>query len=250
MSRWFAAVAALLAGSVAALAQKQPGGLPPRSSPADYAAQVSVAGLTYAASLVPAVEVKRLFAFDISKSYVVFEVAVYPASAVLELNPDAFVARSSHGGNEVRCADSDTVAAVIQQKNAPIPGSRTQTVTTSAEIGHESGTDPYTGQRVHGTYTAAGVAVTNRDPGPSSTPAPGGYPQDRDLLERQLWAKSLPHGQIRQALAGYLYFPSSELKKKSSGVYELEYLGLDAGPVLNGNAGSAQVVLHVPAKSR
>ncbi|MBV8071090.1 MAG: hypothetical protein JO270_14370, partial [Acidobacteriaceae bacterium] len=134
MSRWFAAVAALLAGSVAALAQKQPGGLPPRSSPADYAAQVSVAGLTYAASLVPAVEVKRLFAFDISKSYVVFEVAVYPASAVLDLNPDAFVARSSHGGNEVRCADPDAVAAVIQQKNAPIPGSRTQTVTTSAEI--------------------------------------------------------------------------------------------------------------------
>ncbi len=128
-----------------AFSQQQPRGVRARSSPGDYAAQVTVAGITYAASLLPADEVKHLFAFDISKTYVVFEVAVFPRTiSDFVLNADSFVVRSIQTGDPVRRADSATVASVIQQKNAPPPNG---SVIASAEIGYESGRDPVTGRR-------------------------------------------------------------------------------------------------------
>jgi hypothetical protein len=115
--------------------------------------------------------------------------------------------------------------------------------------GYESGTDPYTGRRVHGTYTAAQVGVGgSNNPGPPRYPSPGGYPQDRALLEGQLWDKSLPEGEVQRPTAGYLYFPASLLKKKSNDVYELQYLGPQDRPQL-ANA-PAKVELRVPAKAR
>lgn len=235
----------------ASSAQHQPKGIPARSGPAEYTAQTTVSGVTYAASLIPPNEVKHLFAFDISKHYIVFEVAVYPAtSSSIDLDREEFIARSSPSGDEVRCTDSITAASVIQQSKLPAPQSRAGNVTTSATVGYETGTDPYTGQRYHGTYTATEVSVDNRDPGPPLPPSPGGYPQDRDLLESQLWAKSLPGGQIRQPVAGYLYFPISALKKKASGTYLLEYAGSSQTPVLNGSASSEAIQLQIPAKGR
>jgi hypothetical protein len=230
--------------------------VPARSTPDDYAAHISApqanGPATFAASIVSADEVKRLFAFDISKSYVVFEVAVYPkAGSTVDLDPDGFVVRSSRDGEPVRNTDSVTVASVIQQKNLPPPPSKGPVVVASTAVGYESGTDPYTGQRVHGTYTASQVAVGNgRDYGPPAMPSPGGYPQDRVLLENQLWDKSLPSGQIRQPAAGFLYFPISLLKKNASGAYELEYLGSDHEPELIGSNSRRKIVLEVPAKKR
>lgn len=229
----------------------QPRGVAPRSTPADYTAHVSINGVTYAASLLSPAEVKHAFAFDISRSYVVFEVAVYPqSSARIDLDPNGFVVRSSHSGEPLRPSDSVTVASDIQQKNLPPLPSRGPAVTASTAIGYESGTDPYTGQRYHGTYTASQVAVDNRDNFPPVAPSPGGYPQDRALLENQLWDKSLPQARVERPTAGYLYFPSSPLKKKSSGEYELEYLGSRDEPVLNGGASSQRIVLVIPAKTK
>ena len=247
MSRYLTGASLLLLGSVIC-AQQQSKGIPPRSTPADYKGHLTVAGVTYAASLVPADEVKRIFAFDISKSYVVFEVALYPQpNLTSDLNPDGFLARSSQAADPVRRADSITVASVIQQKNIPQP-SKTVPVAVSTVVGYESGRDPYTGQRVHGTYTATEVGVglgDNRIPPP---PSPGGYPKDRALLERQLWDRSLPGGRIGQPTAGYLYFPAS-LLKKAKGSYELEYVGSEPQPVLNGRHSQSAVQLQVPAKN-
>ena len=232
-------------------APPQPKGVPARSNPADYTAHLSVGGVTYAAALVPANQVKHAFAFDISKSYVVFEVAVYPqAPSHVDLDPDGFVLRSSPTGDPVRASDNVTVASEIQQKNLPPPPSNRPAVTASTAIGYESGTDPYTGQRYHGTYTASQVAIDNRDNFPPAPPSPGGYPQDRALLEYQLWDKSLPQARIDRPTAGYLYFPSSLLKKKGNGEYELEYLGSDREPVLNGSAAPQKITLVIPAKSK
>src|ERR1700684_1861063 len=92
------AVAVWLCSSIlsAQQAPPQPKGGPARSSPTDYTAQVSTGGVTYAAALLSADQVKHAFAFDISKSYVVFEVAVYPqASSPVEIDPDGYIARSS-----------------------------------------------------------------------------------------------------------------------------------------------------------
>ncbi|HLH05538.1 MAG TPA: hypothetical protein VKX25_22405 [Bryobacteraceae bacterium] len=222
------------------LAQQANRGIAPRPAAQDYAAQGSTSGVTYAAALLPSAQVKKLFAFDISKDYVVFEVAAYPASGSnAEITADDFLLRPAKSGEPVRPSDPTTVASAIQQKNLPKRGSESSpTVVAGTEVGYESGRDPYTGQRVHGTYTSTGVGVgVGGDPGPPRMPSPGGYPQDRELLENQLWDKMLPDGHFDRAVAGYLYFPSSLLKKRSNGMYELEYLG-------NGE----KVKLEIPAK--
>ena len=251
MHRFVTGAAALFLCSGVVFAQ-QPRGVPARSAPADYTSQVTVNGVTYAASLLSPEQVKHAFAFDISRSYVVFEVGLYPTAGTrLNLDPDGFVVRSSHAGEDIRSSDSVTVASDIQQKNLPPPPSNRPSVTASTAIGYESGTDPYTGQRYHGTYTASQVSVDNsRDNLPPVMPSPGGYPQDRALLENQLFDKSLPQARIDRPTAGYLYFPSSLLKKKTGREYELEYLGSDQQPVLNRGASTQKVVLMVPARTK
>ncbi len=248
---WHCAVFLLAAGS--AFAQqlpRQPHGVPARSTPGDYRTHIQVNGITYAASVIPQSEVKRIFAFDISKNYVVFEVAVYPGNANAVLDPDGFVVRVPRSLDLERSADSMTVASVVQQENLPKPPPRVGPVSASTEVGYESETDPYSGRRVHGTYTDTQVGITaGGDPGPPPLPGPGGYPQDRRLLENQLWDKSLPAGQIRRPTAGYLYFPVSLIKKKSNGLYQLQYLAPQ-------DSNSSQIVapqkveLSVPVKNK
>ncbi len=243
----------LVLSASAAWAQQAPPrahGVPVRATPGDYPVHLQLNGVTYAASVVPATEVKHIFAFDLTKTYVVFEVALYPdAGSHVQLDPGGFVVRIPRTGDIAHNADSVTVASVIQQENIPKPPSRVGPVVASTEVGYESGTDPYTGRRVHGTYTATEVGVAAGDgPGPPRYPSPGGYPQDRALLESQLWDKSLPEGDIRRPTAGYLYFPVSLLKKKSDNVYQLQYLGPQDQPQL-ANA-PAKIELSVPAKSR
>ncbi len=232
--------------------KQQSRGVPPRTSPADYPAHLELKGANYAAALLSSDQVKHIFAFDISKSYVVFEVAVYPAAGSrLEIDPDGFVVRGAQTADFIHPADSITVASVIQQKNLPRQSQKTGVVVASTEIGYESGHDPYTGRPVHGTYTASQVGVgTGPDGCPPPMPSPGGYPQDRELLEDQLWGTSLPEGAIVRPTAGYLYFPASSLKKKAGNSYELDYLGSgrDEPPPLA--ATPQKIQLQVPAKSR
>lgn len=255
MLRFRIALAALCFGSGLLLAQQQsapqPKGVPARSTADDYTAHISVDGVTYAASLLSADQVKHAFAFDISKNYVVFEVAVYPqVPSSFNLDPDGFVVRSSSGSEPVHASDSVTVASEIQQKNLPSPPSNKPAVTASTAVGYESGTDPYTGQRYHGTYTATEVGVDNRNNFPPAPPSPGGYPQDRALLENQLWDRSLPQAKVDRPTAGYLYFPVSLVKRKSGGQYVLQYLGSDREPVLSGNTSPQKIELVIPTKAK
>lgn len=231
--------AAIIIGS-SLVAGQNPPGLHPRATPADYAVTQQSKSATYAASLIPADQVKHLFAIDISKTYVVFEIACYPQSGSISLDPTDFVIKSPKYSEFVRPADATTVAAVMQDKNTPRPPSaRSTDVYTEAGVGYETATDPATGRRVHGTYTEAGVGVGN---GPNAPypypPRPGASPQDRMTLEQELAEKALPAGNVTSPVAGYLYFPASSLKK-SNGSYQLQYLGDPSG----------RVELQVPAKS-
>ena len=220
-------------------------GIHPRASAADYAASEQTKNATYAAAIVPASQVKHLFAVDISKTYTVIELACYPSQAgAATVDPTDFVVKILKNSEFVHPVDPVTVAAVMQDKNTPRPPSaRNPDVYTEAGVGYESGTDPVTGRRVHGTYTEAGVGMgTGRDGGPYPYPAPppaGATPQDRAMLEQQLAEKALPGGSFSVPVAGFLYFPANSLKK-SSGSYELEYLG-DA---------SGKMTLRLPAKER
>ena len=236
------AVSFLAAVSLPVSAQSpSPYAIHPRPSASDYAVSTQTPSATFAASLVPRSEVKRLFAVNISDTYVVLEVACYPAaSSSVTLSADDFLIKAD--SDFTHPADAETVASVIQEKNTPHRASTpSTTVTTTAGVGYESETDPYTGRRIHGTYTDVGTAVGVGEPdnGRPLPPPPGSTSYDRMTLQDQLAQRALPSGTFNAAVAGFLYFPAKELKKKN-GVYELEYL----------SGGAGAVRLQVPAKNR
>ena len=221
-----------------------PYGVHPRPSPADYAASRQTPSATFAASLVARDEIKRLFSVDISKNYVVIEVGIYPSqSGSVQIAADDFLVKTGASGSAyTHPADAATVASVMQEKNTPKPPSRnTPTVVTTAGIGYDSGTDPYTGRRVHGVYTEAGAGVGTGAPDtfPPRTPPNGSTDYDRMTLEQQLGRRALSNGSFTAPVAGFLYFPAREVKKKS-GTYELDYLA----------DGTGTVRLDIPAKTR
>ena len=235
--------AGIFAGALSILAQT-PYGVHPRPSSADYAASHVTPTATFAASLVPRDEVKRLFALDISSSYIVIELAIYPSpSAPVQIAADDFLVKTGTSSSEyTHPADAVTVASVMQDKNTPKPSSRNSpTVVTTAGVGYESGTDPYTGRRVHGVYTEAGtgVAMGGPDTFPPGPPPKGSTDYDRMTLQQQLAQRALPSGSFTSPVAGFLYFPAKEMKKKN-GAYELDYLGAD----------HTTVRLDVPIKTR
>ena len=202
---------ALAALSCLLLAEDPPKGVPAKPAASDYAAQAKGQHATFAASLLPAKEAEHLFAFDISKTYLVFEVACYADSAAdTKLSRAAFVVKANAAGDAVHNAEPDTVASTIQRQNEPaIPSSHDTHVVTAATVGYEHGTDPYNGRPVSGVYGGGSVGVENggpdRYPQPRD-PKPGGTSEDRRMLEAQLRARSLPEGAVHQSVAGYLFF--------------------------------------------
>lgn len=207
-------------------------------SPADYAVSAQLNGATFAASILSSDQVKHIFAVDISKGYVVVEVACFPGpNASVDVHPDDFLVKTGTKGEFVHPADGVTVASVIQGKNSPPPPSRS-TVHTEAAVGYQTGTDAY-GRRVHSVYTEAGASV-GPDPNPQPGPRPGSSPQDHQNLEYQLMDRGLGEGRTTVPVAGYLYFPAASLKKSPANTYQLQYFG-DAGQ---------KVDLPVTAKGR
>jgi hypothetical protein len=231
-------------------ADEPPKGIPARPAPSDYAAKAEWQHATFAASLVPQKQVEHLFAFDISRTYLVFEVACYAGNEnALKISREAFVVKVNPSGDAVHHAEPDTVASSIQRQNQPeIPSSHPVNVQGGATIGYEHGTDPYTGRPVNGVYTAEQVGVrTGDDRGiqrPDPTPKPGGTYEDRKMLEAQLTARSLPDGPVDHAVAGYLFFRKSDLKAQPDNTYALEYLADE-----DGSGATHAVVIPVPKKS-
>lgn len=216
---------ALLA-SVGLWAQ-QPGGITARNKPDDYAVHVDAGGRTFAATLLSADQVKHIFASDISHKYLVVEVACYPGNGTsMEVRPDSFLA-DGRDNDVVRPADAMTVAARMQQKHdEPKLPSEMGNVQTEASVGYETGTDPYTGRKVHSTYEQAGVGVGN-GPGPDRTPRndTSDWGHDMETLQRQLEDRGLPSGKFDRPVAGYLYYPIALVKKPGKDGYRLKYDG-------------------------
>ena len=222
-----------------AAAQSPATGLRPRATPADYPVFRQTAHATYAATLVPADQVRHLFSIDISKKYIVFEIAVYPSqTSATAVDPGDLLIKS--GSDFVRPTDASTIAALIQDKNTPRLPNRGPQVTTAATVGYETGTDPYTGRNVHGVYTAAEVGVdTTGNNYPPPPPRPGSSPQDRAALENQLADKALPPGTFTAPVAGLVYFAADQVKKPKN-VYNLQCVP-DNAPKID---------LEVPAKQK
>jgi hypothetical protein len=83
-------------------------------------------------------------------------------------------------------------------------------------VGYKSGTDPRTGQRVHGVDAEGGVGVGG-DPAATQASTDG----DRNVLELELTEKTLPEDTVSAPLAGYLYFSLSKDNNKAA--HQLEY---------------------------
>jgi len=199
--------AALLAVTSLCLA-----GTRPRANPSDYKAHETHDGLTLAAEIVPAKQIKSIFSTDL-RGYVVVEVAVYPGNS-MDLASIDFLLRA--GANEaIRPASPRAIPRVVQDRTAPRKSDID--IYPSATIGYESG--PYH----HGVYTAAGVGVaTGGDP--RRIPPPASTDPDRRTMQLELEEKGLPEGPAARPVAGYLYFPFPANKQKTV-VYELEYNG-------------------------
>lgn len=231
------AAAALLAGDHA--------GIPPRD-PADYAAHQAVSGLTIAASVVPADQLKKLFSKDLARAgYIVLEVAVYPESgAAADVGSDEFALRVGSDPNILRALTPRTVAAgekpaTVSKSKAPqLPGN--VHVYNTATIGYESGGYGRRGGVYTGTSTTVGVGTPGGGPvypdprgcdpndptmgrnpqgcQPMPMPSPDPKqrpPKDNANLQRELEDKALPEGRTTQPVAGYLYFQRPPTKEKN-----------------------------------
>jgi hypothetical protein len=222
-------LAALLCSQLAS--SQGPIGVRPRA-PADYAVSGQLNGATFAASVLSNDQVKHIFATDISRTYIVVEVACFPGrNGPIDVHPDDFLVKTGTKGEFVHPADGVTVASVIQRKDSPPPPpSSKPAVHTEAAVGYSSGTDEY-GRRVHQVYTEAGVAV-GPDPNPPPYPQTGAPPPDRQILEQQLMERALGEGRTSAPVAGYLYFPAASIKKSAADTYQLQYFG-DSGQRLD-----------------
>jgi hypothetical protein len=205
-------------------------GIRPRESSADYAARQNVPGVTVAAAVIPPDQVKKLFATDLNAGgYVVIEVAIYPeAGAEIDVSSGDFLLRMGSNPAIVRSASARAIAAALQRKSTPpeIRGKNDVNVYSTANIGYESGTDPY-GRRRRGVYTAAGVGVGVGDgPGSSAPPRPASADRDYTTIEQELADKALPEGKTTRAVAGYLYFPKPTAKQKNAAC-EITWQGND-----------------------
>jgi hypothetical protein len=242
---------ALAAVTFLVMADEPPKGVPARPAASDYAAQAQWQNATFAASLVPPKQVEHLFAFDISKAYIVFEVACYADSAAdLKVSREGFVVKVNASGDAIHNAEPDIVASAIQRQNEPpMPSSHSTNVETRTTVGYEHGTDPYTGRPVSGVYTGeeVGIGRGGQDGGQSQPqyPKPGGTSEDRRMLEAQLRARSLPEGPVNHPVAGYIFFRKSDLKTQPDGTYALQYLAEE-----DGSGATHAVALAVPKKAR
>jgi hypothetical protein len=209
----------VLTAAVVTLASASDTGTHPRPSSADYPVSRVAQSATIAAVLVAPDQVKRIFPAEVSKKYVVVEVAIYPqAGEVVDVKSLDFGLQ--FGPDVVRYpATPQDIAAAWREKSVPLTPSRPVNVTAESGVTYGTGTDPNTGQRTRGWSTYEGVGVGTGKP-PDAPPPPPGY--DPNVIEAVAREKALPQGKTGDAVAGYLYFPLPAKKHKGAAL-ELRY---------------------------
>lgn len=229
---------ALICFAACLLLARDGNGIPPRASSADYPARQTAHGLAVAAAIQPPEQVRKLFKTDISKGFIVVELAIYPEPGkdVEVLTRDFVLSIGSDSMTMARAVTPGTVAEMVypdKVSQPQVPG-KVQVYNTET-IGYGSGGyDPATGrQRPGGVYTGSSVGVGVGGAGaPDGSRAPDPPRQtskdrDRTTLEQQVADKALPEGKTTQAVAGYLYFPKPSGKSKN-GSFDVTYSGAES----------------------
>jgi len=198
-----------------------PKGTVPRSAADRYAAHAEADGAALGASLLSAKEVHKVFTTDLNRCCRVVEVALYPANGKsVDVSPDNFVLRLAGTDTAAKPSSAVVLAAQLQDKNRNEIADTGVTTVGEVHGGYESGTDPITGQRVHGVEAGGGVGVGVGNTQPA--PRPGSTDRDRYAMEMELNEKALPDDTVSAPVAGYLYFSFSKDNKKAS--HQLEYI--------------------------
>jgi hypothetical protein len=197
--------ACLAAGALCVWAQR-PDGLKPRPNAIDYATNSEDKGVRIGAEIVSPDNVRNLFSTDLS-SYVVVEVAVWPASGKpLDLSAVDFALKLDSSRGPVRPVSPRTISGVLQRKGQ----SRRDDIVLYPTVGVTTGTWGT------GTSVGVGVGMGGGPPGPASTD------QDRRTMQMELEDSGLPETIVQKPVAGYLYFPAGSKNKKLTSV-ELIY---------------------------
>jgi hypothetical protein len=92
-------------------------GVPPRDASTDYSAHGPAAAATIAADIIPANQVAKMFSSEISKDYIVVEVAIYPDNGVpFDVKLSDFALRV---GQRVTRADQPIDVSPWQERRSP-----------------------------------------------------------------------------------------------------------------------------------
>ncbi len=210
-----------IASCLTGLAIAGENGVPPRRHASEYPAhQTGKAGASVAAvgaAIVPPDQVKKLFSAEISRDFIVVEVAMYPADGgSFEADRYDFGLKM---GDRLAHAEAAGDVAMPDAKRGPDMGGPDQKVNVSQEVGvvYSKSNDPYYGKR-SGVGVYEGTTVSN---GPAPRSGPGPSSADARAMEERLRDKALPEGPTARPVAGYLYFPAS--KKRKGDAMELQF---------------------------
>jgi hypothetical protein len=195
-------------------------GVPPRRNASEYPAhQTGKAGASLAAigaTIVPPDQVRKLFSSEISRDFIVVEVAMYPADGgSFEADRFDFGLKM---GDRVAHAESAGGVAMPDANRGPDMRGPDPKINVEHEVGvvYSRTNDPYYGKR-SGVGVYEGTTVSNAPP-LRSAPTPSSA--DPRAMEEKLRSKALPEGPTARPVAGYLYFPA---KKRKGDAIELQY---------------------------
>jgi hypothetical protein len=204
-------------------------GIHPRPTPDDYPARETAKGFTLAAAVLTPEQVKKRFATDLNRGYIVVEVAVF-----LEKDHDVtmatkdFMARFGSQSDIERPVSPQTIAARLGKKDTTSASTEVPSkvhVYTGETVGYEHGSVGPNGRPNSGVYTATttGVGVGDSPYPPPPTQASSSSGMDRTSIQTELDDFSLPEHTLKEGTGGYLYF-DRPAKGKSSPLH-LTYYG-------------------------
>jgi len=210
------------AGLLATVVRAGDSGIRPRPNSTDYPVSKTAKAAALGALLAPADQVKKILPEEISKKYIVVEVAIYPQDgSAVDVSPLDFTLK--FGPDDVRYPSTPREVAALWKENAPSLPKHGVEVHGETGVTYSRGNDPVNG-RTRGWSTDDGVAVSHGRPpdAPALDAPPPPPPYDPYVVEARAREKALPEGQTTQAVAGYLYFSRSTKKHKNAAL-DLQY---------------------------
>jgi hypothetical protein len=194
-------------------------GLTPRDTPADYPVhKVTADNVAIAAALPGRDDLRRFFSAELSRDWLIVEVAVFPGDARVKLKSADF---------QLEVHDRDAVTFLHPAEPSAVVASA-RPAREPARFGEPHGSVGYEttiGGNIHS--QRAGGAIESSIDQPSPPPLTGGSGE----LEAELSGRSLPYGLASAPVAGYLYFPL-RAKKRSKLHYALKYTSPAGGITL------------------